>query len=208
MIDEAAVQALLDKQEIYECLMRYCRGVTRCDEALVRSAYHEDAYDEHGVYRARGWDFAKTIVAAKMAEIRWKTTVIATHLVELDGDRALSEAAFVSFQEKTGQEQTDDVGSDDEHVQVFFGRYVDRFERRNGEWRIALRVIVHDRSASLRLDPYGMEGIPPELFVQGGRQEADLVTGPLGRQMLEADDLEELQAAVQAHHAAQQEAAV
>jgi len=38
----AAVQTLLDKQEVYELLMRYCRAIDRCDEPLLRSVYHPD----------------------------------------------------------------------------------------------------------------------------------------------------------------------
>ena len=46
----AALQRLLDKQEIYEVLCRYCRGIDRLDEPLVRSCYHPDAVDNHGLY--------------------------------------------------------------------------------------------------------------------------------------------------------------
>jgi SnoaL-like domain len=34
------VRELLDKQAIHEALMHYCRGIDRCDEDLIRSAYH------------------------------------------------------------------------------------------------------------------------------------------------------------------------
>ena len=45
---ETKLRQLIDKQEIYEVLCTYCRGVDRCDADLVRSAYHEDSYDDHG----------------------------------------------------------------------------------------------------------------------------------------------------------------
>jgi hypothetical protein len=48
---EQALQRLLDKQDIYETLCRYARGVDRGDWDLVRSTYHEDAYDSHGDYQ-------------------------------------------------------------------------------------------------------------------------------------------------------------
>ncbi|MET0378059.1 MAG: nuclear transport factor 2 family protein [Spongiibacteraceae bacterium] len=36
--------------EIRQALVRYCRGVDRSDEAMIRSAFHEDAIDEHGAF--------------------------------------------------------------------------------------------------------------------------------------------------------------
>ena len=41
------VQNLIDKAEILECMHRYCRGIDRLDRAMVRSAYHDDAIDDH-----------------------------------------------------------------------------------------------------------------------------------------------------------------
>ena len=42
------VQALVDKQAILEVLTRYCRALDRGDAALIASAYHPDAVDDHG----------------------------------------------------------------------------------------------------------------------------------------------------------------
>ena len=43
----AALQSLLDREAIRDCLLRYCRGIDRCDEEALRSAYWEDATDCH-----------------------------------------------------------------------------------------------------------------------------------------------------------------
>ena len=42
------LRQLLDRQAIEDVLFRYCRGVDRGDAALIASAYHPDAIDEHG----------------------------------------------------------------------------------------------------------------------------------------------------------------
>ena len=42
---DSQLQELLDKQALYEVVARYCRGVDRADEELVRSAYHPDAIE-------------------------------------------------------------------------------------------------------------------------------------------------------------------
>jgi hypothetical protein len=40
---ERQMRALLDRQQIYEVLTRYYRGVDRGDVELIRSVYHADA---------------------------------------------------------------------------------------------------------------------------------------------------------------------
>ncbi len=132
---DAALQALLDKQEIHEAVMRYCRGIDRCDEELVRSVFHADSTVDYGeFFRGSGPEFAKMIVPILLQT--WKSTMhfIGTNSLELAGDVAYSEAYFVAYSrlERDGKEY-DQIGS---------GRYVDRFERRDSAWKIADRVLV------------------------------------------------------------------
>jgi hypothetical protein len=47
---ERTVGELKDRQDILDCLMRYSRGVDRLDRELLRSAYHPDAVDDHGMF--------------------------------------------------------------------------------------------------------------------------------------------------------------
>jgi hypothetical protein len=54
--------------QIQEVIYTYCRGVDRGDVALIASAYHEDAYDDHGTFKGLGKDFAPHIVAQISAE--------------------------------------------------------------------------------------------------------------------------------------------
>jgi len=49
-MDETALQRLLDKDAIRDCIHRYCRGIDRADEAALLSSYWPDAYDNHGAY--------------------------------------------------------------------------------------------------------------------------------------------------------------
>ena len=51
---EARIDALLDKQEISECILRFSRGIDRHDIEVARSAFHDDARDDHGVYIGTG----------------------------------------------------------------------------------------------------------------------------------------------------------
>jgi hypothetical protein len=45
VLDEKKLQTLLDKQEIYELLCRYCRGVDRMDKELTMSCFWPGAID-------------------------------------------------------------------------------------------------------------------------------------------------------------------
>ena len=59
------VQLLIDKQEIYDALMRYCIGIDRGDLALVLSAFHDDALDNHiGIEERAVERFTRTVAQA------------------------------------------------------------------------------------------------------------------------------------------------
>ena len=84
--------------------------------------------------------------------------------VELDGDTALVEAYVLA----THVEQTDAGG----RLHTFVGRYIDRFEGRDGDWRIVHRTLRNDWSnveamgepMSGAYVPSGRDGTPDPLF--------------------------------------------
>ena len=58
----AVLRELLDRQEIHDCLMRYSRGVDRLDPDLIRSAYHDDAIDDHGMFVGTRDEFVDWVI--------------------------------------------------------------------------------------------------------------------------------------------------
>ena len=42
-------QQLVNRQQIHDCILRYCSGVDHFDRAMV-SVYHADAIDDHGAF--------------------------------------------------------------------------------------------------------------------------------------------------------------
>jgi ketosteroid isomerase-like protein len=143
---EARLKRIEDRHAIYDVIVRYCRGVDRSDVALVEAAFHDDAIDNHfGVVLP----FREAIGTLKSARngtgSTSKTTSmhnIGNVLIELDGDVASCET-YVTVVVRIPHE-----GGIIDWTHA--GRYVDRFERRNGEWRIAHRTVVYDRE---RFDP-------------------------------------------------------
>jgi hypothetical protein len=85
--------------------------------------------------------------------------LVGNELIELDGDSAAHEAYFV------GCHRYDDEKSGQEMDMFFGGRYLARFERRDGgPWLIANRTVVHDWS---RIDPVTTPWEPAQSFKQG-----------------------------------------
>jgi hypothetical protein len=163
-VDPSRLQALLDKQEIYEVLVRYCRGIDRVDEALVRSCYHPDAFDDHGMFQGPATEFAAYAVRGLATMER---TMHCIHNVAIDivGDVAVSEAYCVAYHRMASRK-----GGDADHLVGV--RYVDRFERRDGRWLIAHRTVVYEWS---RIDPVGRTWAMPAQYVRGQRGSEDRI---------------------------------
>jgi hypothetical protein len=135
-ISEARLEQALSKLEIQETLMRYGRGVDRADEALLKSCYHEDAIEEHGSTYAGP---AHSYIEGAVGRIRQMGTMahyICNVHIDLQGDLAYVEAYVLTFVRFTRDGEDWDT--------LTGGRICDRFERRDGAWRIAHRKMVFD----------------------------------------------------------------
>jgi ketosteroid isomerase-like protein len=132
----ADLRMLLDKQEIHEVMMRYCRAVDRVDEELLRSVYHPDAIDNHGLFNGKASEFVPWCINQLRQAYSATQHFIGNELIEVQGDVAWCEFYFVAYHryERKGEPRNMSAG----------GRYVDRFERRDGRWRIAERNVVVD----------------------------------------------------------------
>jgi hypothetical protein len=151
MTDAAALDQLLSRQQIADVIARYARGIDRLDFDLVRSCYHPDAYDDHGAMKGTVDEF---IDSARAFLPRFVATMhfLGNMLIEIDGDVARAETYAVAYHRL-------DLGADGGKDDVWGIRYVDRFERRDGEWRIAYRVVAQEWR---RVDPV------PAGHVRGG----------------------------------------
>ena len=134
MTESEGIAWLLARQQIADVICRYARGIDRLDLELVRACYHPDAYDDHG---SMGGTVDAFIAAADTFLRRWTATqhFMGNMLIEIDGELARAETYAVAYHRR---EEADGAGKDD----VFGIRYVDRFERRAGLWKIAHRVVA------------------------------------------------------------------
>lgn len=123
------VQYLLDRIAILDCVARHARGCDRHDVDLISAAYHQDGVDEHGYTVNAGPDYAKWANKTHAETSIVHTHNITTHSCEIDGDTAHAESYVIVVL----------IGRDGGSAQFITGRYLDRLERRNGQWRIAVR---------------------------------------------------------------------
>jgi SnoaL-like domain len=128
------LEQLLDRQAIWDCLLRYARGVDRLDEDLIRSAFWPDAHDAHGQINGSPENFVSTWMPTQPARQVGQHFVSNQSVVFDDKAGADAETYFMSAGKKFGSDTLELVG----------GRYVDRFEKREGEWRIKTRLVLLD----------------------------------------------------------------
>jgi hypothetical protein len=141
MIDEARLQKLIDKQDIYEMMCRYARGVDRMDKELVLSCFWPEATAVYpssmtSVFKGSFLEFLDSQWEA------WKVYTaqqhhLCNHLCEVDGDRAKAETYQFSF-------YWAEPGNDPDLNLLNSNRYIDRYERRNGEWRVIHRELIRN----------------------------------------------------------------
>jgi hypothetical protein len=123
------LERLADTQEIRDALTRYCRGTDRCDFELAASAFYRDSTENHGPFVGTSHDFL-AMVMPLLRQYEGLFRYITNLSVEFDGDKAVSESYWVAILR--------DVTTDT----VQAGRYLDRWERREGEWKIAARLAI------------------------------------------------------------------
>jgi len=134
----AFLEELADREAIRHCLARYCRGIDRLDEDLLQSVYWDGAMDDHVNFVGTGQDFIPHVFGA-LGPMRQTQHLIGNILIDMDGKSAAHcETYFQAF-------HSIPKGSDGGAQDLFVGgRYVDRFEKRDDEWRIASRVVIID----------------------------------------------------------------
>ena len=142
------VQALKDRAAILDCIATHARGCDRHDVALLSSTYHDDGIDEHGTATIPGPEYAAWANAAHAATSDAHLHNVTTHTCEIDGDDAHAESYVVVAL----------LGKDHKTATMMCGRYIDRLERRDGAWKIAVRrstvELAFTADASLVQSPF------------------------------------------------------
>jgi len=115
---------------IEDCLKRFARAVDRQDWKAAREAYHDGAFDDHGFFKGPPDPFLAHI--AKLHEQQQHSMHFNTNvLIEFQSrERAFVETYVLALQRFADRRVTASA------------RYLDRFEKRDGEWRVVHRTLV------------------------------------------------------------------
>lgn len=162
------IDTILSRQVLENLLLAYCRGVDRGDAQLMASIFHDDSTVISGVLNCNGKDFARDIVTF-VAENTLRVFHTFSNLwIEIDGDTAVGEAYVIAAQTVDTPDGVIDT--------LVGGRYLDRFERRNGEWKIAHHTFVMDWNMSQPASALAGED-PYAAMIRGGRKPNDPLYG-------------------------------
>jgi hypothetical protein len=166
------IRELLRWHQIYKTLARYCRGADRGDVELMKSAYHPDAEEQHGPFSGSGHAFCDFAGQFTLGQLDWSGGLKASsHFLSnitvesLGPDAAKVESYF--FLSMRHEKSGTPINA------IMLGRYLDRFENRDGAWLIAGRSVVLDQYFELSGDIVDKD--LPGSFLQGQIGKSDLL---------------------------------
>ena len=132
---EAEVQELRDREAIREVIHKYCQAVDRCDLEMLNSCYWEDGYDDHGFFAGNAHEFAEYVIPCLEAVDSSMHSITNTRF-QFDGERCACASQW-----NVVHRLKHDAGFTDF---IHQGRYLDVWEKRDGEWKLLHRVIAGD----------------------------------------------------------------
>lgn len=129
------LRALVDRDRIRHCVERLARGEDRRDAALISASLWPDLAVDYGMFKGNFEEYLAWVVPGADAITNTQHALGQTY-IELDGDKARAETHVLSYHRiDMGEREGDSMVA---------GRYLDVFEKRNGEWRIAQRIMLYD----------------------------------------------------------------
>lgn len=136
--DDAALHELREREALEDVLRRYSAGIFHKDSELIASCFTPDVHGEYHVARlpwSDGRDYIVNITKLTHA-LKFGMQTRGQCLFDIQGDRAATELYTIVYQlpEVNGKV-----------VQVLnANRYLDHFEKRDGQWLITDRVHAYD----------------------------------------------------------------
>lgn len=154
------VEDLLAREEITDVIKKLARATDRLDEQGMACCYHPDGFDDHNSFRGSGTDFAKWVLEA-LGGFEQTMHFVGPPAIRLAGDTAQCDTYCVAHHLRTDEDL------------VIGLRYVDRFERREGQWLIAKRVCAFDWTYTVGFDRARRFVFEPN-FTVGVRDRTDI----------------------------------
>ena len=138
---EAEIRDLTARRDIHEAIYSYMRGQDRLMPEVQRSAFHDDAHVDCGLFDG-GPDAYVDFAQGFLSELKSSQHIIGQIHLNIDGDVADGEVYFFAHHRIVEDGEDKDM--------IVAGRYIDRYENRNGAWKITKRRELVDWA---RTDP-------------------------------------------------------
>jgi SnoaL-like domain len=167
----ATLENLIDREAIRDVITRVARGEDRRHAGLLRSAFWPEATIDFGVMAGGFDDYLGWCVPGSPA-IPVTQHLLGQTLIALHGDSAKAETYVHSYHRV--------VMGDEQRDTAMGGRYLDVLEKRDGDWRIASRVMLYDwdRDLGAAADwSKGLMGMPFTGDHYTGRSAGDFSEG-------------------------------
>lgn len=127
---------LADRMALDHLVSLYGHAIDRQDYDLLQSLYHDDGVDDHSPYFCGSATDYIAWLPNIMATWALTSHVMMDKLFVLNGDRAEGIVSARAWH----------VSADKSYEFTAYGRYADRYEKRDGIWRFAHRFFILDSS--------------------------------------------------------------
>jgi len=163
---EHALDELLAERSIARIIHQYAHAADRGDAAMMEGCFWPDATLDIGIFSGSAHAFLEGFRAAQSDPSRVSRHQLGNILIEVDlaEHEARAETYCVG-----GSRVRDNSGVLTERMA--YVRYVDRFEERNGEWRIHRRVVAFDWATAV---PVTGDGPLQPGYITGKRGPDDI----------------------------------
>jgi hypothetical protein len=125
-----------DRMAIQEVVALHSRGLDRLDKDCLQACYWPDAAVDYGAYKGPAPTFAELVIGALGEAYELTRHCLSNQIIAIENDEARSETCVTAAHLFLGAEKE----------MLFYGRYLDQLEKRDGAWKIMHRQVVMDWS--------------------------------------------------------------
>lgn len=179
MIEQYSPERIADRFMIQDVIYRWCRAVDRLDRQGILDLFYPGAIDSHGPYIGPIEGLVDWIMV-RHKPIPFSSHFVGNLLIEFSTeDVALVESYVRTIQQypQGAKSQLSQLtggasGDPDAAVDMFTSsRYLDRMERRDGQWKIAHRTLIQDWKQLVDVKTQALQ--PHEGWILGRRDGED-----------------------------------
>jgi SnoaL-like domain len=177
--DDYSPRRIADRMQIQDTMYRWCRSVDRLDFGAMRQVFHPEALDHHGAFDGNV-DGLIDWIGKRHRDIPFSMHAVSNMLIEFAGpDLALVESYVRTTQRypaEAAQALAQLAGGkapDGAMDLLTCSRYVDRFERHEGRWKIRERTLVADWKQVVPVAANAPQPVPG--WASGQRNQDDFI---------------------------------